>query len=789
MAMVSSSTGPINSVLDKLPARPEFSGLRKALGGMKEQMLGFCVPGVVTSRLARRWLLQLREIVYDVDEWLDERLIHSGCRFQWQPWSSSNDLAQIQYFEVQIADAQNRGKTFGVHLELSRMLLRNEIVQYLMDDEQELKVIALLGPGGLGKTTLAREVFKKQQSKFDCAAFVYVGWNPSRNAVLTDIARQVMLNTLLPQDENIVFRLYEFLETKRYLIVIDDVWNVLDWTAISCGLPDNNQGSRIIATSEMKDVANSCCRKPTDTLHLLNPLDDADSRNLVLSRISCLEEDCIPDLKILQNSMFEMFGGNPLVLGIAAGLLAMNSTILSEFEIPENGMPMMKTILDLGYADLPLDMKSCFLYLGVFPKNNIIMKDRLIRRWIAEGFLQISEEESLTEVGESRQIESTILASSAVHLAGVRSLTISGDTNGKLHLSGFKLIRVLDLEDARGLKCNQLRSIGCMLFLRYLGIKGSDVTMLPQKLKALEHLTTLDIRKTSVKYLLEHGTTKLVSLLADHVVISSKMEDMHELEELGTIIVNKKYPLDSLTKLVKSSKLLRNLGVRFDHCDEQGLMHFLAVVEKSNLQTFFVDDHSGLFLDFWADRRLQQLLKLKLRICCERVPSKMVNHKAVTHLNIETKVIEAHDLSILAGLPNLVVLCLTSCHIRGRCMLRNQELEGCFRCLRVFCFKCFHGMMDLNFGPDVMPQLRKLCLAFGVAVSTEYICELSNFEFGIEHLTGLLQVDIHIKCLDPLSSDVEDAKRIIRDQVSLLPNHPLLKLKISHDLKDEETGD
>ncbi|KAK3119361.1 hypothetical protein QOZ80_9BG0718680 [Eleusine coracana subsp. coracana] len=432
MAMVSSSTGPINSVLDKLPARPEFSGLRKALGGMKEQMLGFCVPGVVTSRLARRWLLQLREIVYDVDEWLDERLIHSGCRFQWQPWSSSNDLAQIQYFEVQIADAQNRGKTFGVHLELSRMVnvvpenekpqlkdgfscrqmphlvglscSENEIVQYLMDDEQELKVIALLGPGGLGKTTLAREVFKKQQSKFDCAAFVYVGWNPSRNAVLTDIARQVMLNTLLPQDENIVFRLYEFLETKRYLIVIDDVWNVLDWTAISCGLPDNNQGSRIIATSEMKDVANSCCRKPTDTLHLLNPLDDADSRNLVLSRISCLEEDCIPDLKILQNSMFEMFGGNPLVL-------------------------------------------------------------------------------------------------------------------------------------------------------------------------------------------------------------------------------------------------------------------------------------------------------------------------------------------------------------------------------------------------DVMPQLRKLCLAFGVAVSTEYICELSNFEFGIEHLTGLLQVDIHIKCLDPLSSDVEDAKRIIRDQVSLLPNHPLLKLKISHDLKDEETGD
>lgn len=370
------------------------------------------------------------------------------------------------------------------------------------------------------------------------------------------------------------------------------------------------------------------------------------------------------------------------------------------------------------------------------------------------------------------------MASSAPYLAGVQSLTISGDTNGKLCLSHFKLIRVLDLEDARGLRCNQLMSIENMLFLRHLGLKGSNVTMLPGGVKALKYLTTLDIRKTSVEYLPELSTTKLVSVLADGVQISRKMEKMHELEELGTIIVNKKYPLDSSAKLVESSKMLRVLGVRLDHCDRQGLLHFLDVIEKCNLQALFVNDHSGLFLDCLGDRMLQPLLKFAR----ERVTSKMVFLKGVTHLNIKAEKVEADVLRILAGLPNLLVLYLTC--IQGRCSLRNQELEDGFQCLRVFGFKCLHGMMDLNFDPDVMPQLRRLCLKFAVA---ESISEFGNFEFGIQHLKGLLQVDIHIKCLGPLYFAVEDAKRIIKDQVSILPNHPLLKLEISHH-KEETVG-
>ncbi|CAN6363379.1 unnamed protein product [Urochloa humidicola] len=84
---------------------------------------------------------------------------------------------------------------------------------------QRLKMVAVVGAGGIGKTTLAREVYDKFRDKFDCVAFVTVSQNPDLEIVLGKILRQVsQTSSEMHQscrEEEIIQRIRDVLEDKR----------------------------------------------------------------------------------------------------------------------------------------------------------------------------------------------------------------------------------------------------------------------------------------------------------------------------------------------------------------------------------------------------------------------------------------------------------------------------------------------------------------------------------------------------------------------------------------------
>ncbi|KAI4977112.1 hypothetical protein ZWY2020_050719 [Hordeum vulgare] len=133
---------------------------------------------------------------------------------------------------------------------------RDDLIKTLVCEDgsskEKLKTISIVGVGGLGKTTLTKAVFEKIKGEFDCAAFVPVGQNPDIKKVFKDLLYGLdkekfkdVHNT--KRDEKLLIEeLSEFLVDKRYLVVIDDIWEEEIWRFINCALCKNKLHSRVI---------------------------------------------------------------------------------------------------------------------------------------------------------------------------------------------------------------------------------------------------------------------------------------------------------------------------------------------------------------------------------------------------------------------------------------------------------------------------------------------------------------------------------------------------------------
>jgi len=199
--------------------------------------------------------------------------------------------------------------------------------------------------------------------------------------------------------------LWLFCHVNRFLIVIDDIWDMPSCEVIKYALVDSGCGSRIITTSRRIDVAET-----SGEVFELMPLSIDDSKELFYATLFSSKSTITFDPLDEQFTEYILHkcGGVPLAIITIASLLARKPQ--DEWTRVYNSIGFghedyiavenTRKIIQCSYYDLPSHLKTCILYLSIFPEYYVIEKDALVWRWVAEGFVHEEQGKSLFKVGE-----------------------------------------------------------------------------------------------------------------------------------------------------------------------------------------------------------------------------------------------------------------------------------------------------------------------------------------------------------------------------------------------------
>ncbi|KAL3514008.1 hypothetical protein ACH5RR_026725 [Cinchona calisaya] len=193
-----------------------------------------------------------------------------------------------------------------------------KIIAQLTGGSRQLNVLSIVGMPGLGKTTLANSVYKHPSVSvnFHVRAWCYLSQVHEKETVLFTILGQILQETYQSYEirrEDIVQKLYQSLKGRRYLIVLDDVWDIEAWHGLKEIFPDDENGSRILFTTQSLSVALKAKSLPF-ALRLLS----TEERYELLSTKLFNGDTCPKELSVISRFIASSCKGLPLAVVVIA---------------------------------------------------------------------------------------------------------------------------------------------------------------------------------------------------------------------------------------------------------------------------------------------------------------------------------------------------------------------------------------------------------------------------------------------------------------------------------------
>ncbi|XP_026417169.1 disease resistance protein RGA2-like [Papaver somniferum] len=550
---------------------------------------------------------KLDEIASDKDKFQLQVTSGSICSAHNQTIKPWNRVTSSFVDELKIVGRENE------KLDIVKMLMTIHTSSSVsFRHEEKVPVVSIVGMGGIGKTALAQLVFKDDtiEKSFELRIWVCVSDNFDIYRILRNIVESITRTKYddVSNMEVLVGNVHEKLSGRRYLLVLDDMWNenAEDWENLRSLLNVGARGSKLLVTTRNNTVASIVgCVIPAYNLKQL-PEDECWSiiRNKVFSPGGASET---PNMTIIGKEIARKCAGLPLAANFLGSLMRLRKDeshwmSIRDSDILNAGESQKRiiSILRLSYDNLPSHLKQCFCYWSLFPKGFMVARESLIQIWIAEGFLHPSyggNGRSLEDIGND-YFESLVSSSFFQEIEKDEF----GDIQGcRMHDFVHDLAQsVVDIHEFTGLNVSAMENISEIRRLQLDSDERISQTF-PEVLNSANKLRTifsLNEDFVGINDLIGNKSLRVILLRGGNQIpaFTFKFKHLRYLSlsdsDIGGVSISQLYNLQTLVlfrcvniqKTVKYIGCLKNLRhLHLMYSDVKMLPD--SVVSLSNLQT------------------------------------------------------------------------------------------------------------------------------------------------------------------------------------------------------------
>ncbi|EHA8589756.1 putative Disease resistance protein [Cocos nucifera] len=398
--------------------RSQVKKLTASREDLKNELERAASEGNVPTNVVQVWLKEADEIIKKAEETQAEFEQNKKCFYGWcldcrsryelgkrivkeTPYVQDHREQKDSFGEIAVPpmpEPVSELPTTTIREGVSTIRTLDRVWNWLMD--AKAGIIGIWGKGGVGKTTLVKNINNKLRGTehFEVVIFVTLSRDWNIKNLRNDIAKEILLDLSAEEDETRASRLlFNNLKGKKFLLILDDMWEKVDLEKIGVPAPKENGSCKIVIATRKRGVCNDM---ETDEEIMVEVLSDTEAWELFQKKVGSVISS---DLEPIALDVCKECHGLPLAIIVVGRALRKEANR----EVWKNALRVLKTSqfelkgmerevylpLKFTYDHLKNDsendiLQNCFLYCSLFPEGYPIKVDRLIEYWTIEGFIE-----------------------------------------------------------------------------------------------------------------------------------------------------------------------------------------------------------------------------------------------------------------------------------------------------------------------------------------------------------------------------------------------------------------